>query len=88
MSRGSAVENLTLNSLTSGSRNIRRENDLIDGMLESGRKDVRVREMESGSCPHRESTWIEMKECIWCVCMEWVCARAETGGKRVRVRRM
>ena len=44
-SRERAVENLSLDSLTSRSRNVRRENDVVDRMQRRGGKDIGVREV-------------------------------------------
>ena len=44
-SRGEAVEDFPLDSLSTWPRNVRREDDLIDGMFIVGGEDVRIGEM-------------------------------------------
>ena len=44
-SRGKAVEDFPLDSLSMWSRNVRRKDDLIDGMFTVGGEDVRIGEM-------------------------------------------
>ena len=61
-SRGEAVENFPLDSLSTRPRNVRRKDDLIDGMFTVGGEDVRIGEVQGGACPHGESSRIKMKK--------------------------
>ena len=61
-SRGEAVEDFPLDSLSTWPRNVRRKDYLIDGMFTVGGEDVRIGEVQGGACPHGESSRVEMKK--------------------------
>ena len=61
-SRGEAIEDFPLYSLSTWPRDVRRKNDLIDGMFAVGGEDGRIGEVQGGACPHGESSRIKMKK--------------------------